>query len=88
MSMLKDHFVIISIKNSSSLSKIKVSNNVNESNSYANNEIVVNLGKPMEVTFIDDDVFLIKSNDVEIRIDIDLTSIEQSINNFRSEKHV
>lgn len=86
--MLKNHFIIISVKNASSLSKIAVSNNFKKDNFFSNNEIIVDLGKPLEVMFIDDDVFLIKSKDVEIRIDIDLSSIEESIKKFKSDQYV
>ena len=83
--MLKNQFVIISIKNSSSLSKLTL---INSDSSCVDSEITVNLGTPIVATFIDEDVFLVKSNNVEIRIDIDMDSIEKAIKNFKCEENV
>ena len=85
MFMLKNQFVIISIKNSSSLSKLTLNNS---NSSIIDSEITVNLGKPVVASFIDEDVFLLKSDNVEIRIDINMDSIETAINNFKSEENV
>ena len=85
MFMLKNQFVIISIKNSSSLSKLTLNNS---NSSIIDSEITVNLGKPVVASFIDEDVFLLKSDNVEIRIDINMDSIEKAIKNFKSEKYV
>ena len=85
MFMLKNQFVIISIKISSSLSKLTLNNS---NSSIIDSEITVNLGKPVVASFIDEDVFLLKSDNVEIRIDINMDSIETAINNFKSEENV
>ena len=58
--MSKNNFIIISVKDSSSLHKISVSNDFNETYSYSTNEIIVDIGKGIEVSFIDSDVVLIK----------------------------
>ena len=86
--MIKNNFIIMSFKNYTSLSKLAISNDINACDSYSNNEIALKFDKSIEASFIDNDVFLIKSNDIEIRIDIDIEFIEKSIKIFRSKDHV
>ena len=87
-SMLNDHFMIISIKNYSSLVKLNISKTDFTNDGKNSSEISLNLGDSIKTSFIDNDLLLIESNNLEIRIDVDIDSIEKTIARFKSDNNV
>lgn len=87
-SMLNDHFMIISIKNYSSLVKLNISKTDFTNDGNNSSEISLNLGDSIKTSFIDNDLLLIESNNLEIRIDVDIDSIEKTIARFKSDNNV
>lgn len=86
--MLNDHFMIISIKNYSSLVKLNISKTDFTNDGNNSSEISLNLGDSIKTSFIDNDLLLIESNNLEIRIDVDIDSIEKTIARFKSDNNV
>ena len=79
--------MIISIKDYSSLVKLNLSTIDLAINGKNSSEISLNLGDSIKISVIDNDLLLIESNNLEIRIDVDIDSIEKTIAKFKSDNH-
>ena len=77
--MSKNHFISILLSEPQSLQRLSINNDLKSSHPLKDNEVTINIGESLEIIFIDGDLLQIISKIADIRIDLDIASIEQSI---------
>ena len=86
--MSKNHFISIVLNESKSLERLLISNDFKTESYLKESEVTINFGDSFEINFLDNDVLQIVSKTTDIRIDIDISSIENSIKKFKDENNV
>lgn len=86
--MPNEHYILISCNKCKSLVNFSFINNIQEGNYTINYDIGINLGENINLNFIDNDLLQVTANDFDIRIDVDISSLEKAIEKFRSENIV
>ena len=84
---MNKHYILINLNKLKSLIRFKVNNKINNEENCIDFECAIELGKNFNISFLENDIFQIVSKDVDIRIDVDLDSIERAIVKFRADKY-
>lgn len=83
--MSNEHFIIISLKKLNSLKKLVLITDNGNGKFPNENEVCIDIGKSVNINFLDFDVLNISSDLVDVRIDMDISFLERSIKKFRDE---